>query len=148
VDRSHGSSEGKNVSQYTYTLKIVISSSSSECFKLSNAEMVSKSPSCYCMLLMWPSGLKFLRPLFHIYIRIITTATGRQSTCIYITIIIIIIRVPKYYLYFGIHPCDSVRKVRKNYLLPDFVYVSSGSAVIKLLQNIKKSIVFLFLLRI
>jgi hypothetical protein len=27
--------------------------------------MVSKHPSCYCKLLMWPSGLKFLRTLFH-----------------------------------------------------------------------------------
>jgi hypothetical protein len=38
-------------------------------------------PSCYCMLLMWSSRLKFLRSLFYIYICIIATATWRQPTC-------------------------------------------------------------------
>jgi len=40
------------------------------CLK-ANAEMVPKTPSCYCMLLMWPSRLKFLRSLFHIYIHVL-----------------------------------------------------------------------------
>ena len=34
------------------------------CLK-ANAEMVPKTPCCYCMLLMQPSRLKFLRSLFH-----------------------------------------------------------------------------------
>jgi hypothetical protein len=37
------------------------------CLK-ANAEMIPKTPSCYCMLLMWPSGRKFIRFLFHIYV--------------------------------------------------------------------------------
>jgi hypothetical protein len=36
---------------------------------------------------------------------------------------------------FVVHICDSLRKVRQNYLLPLFGYFSPGSAVIKLLQN-------------
>ena len=39
----------------------------SVCLK-ANAEMVPKTPSCYCMLLMQPSRLKFLSSLFHIYV--------------------------------------------------------------------------------
>jgi hypothetical protein len=35
---------------------------------IANAEMVPKTPSCCCMLLMEPSRLKFLRSLFLIYV--------------------------------------------------------------------------------
>jgi hypothetical protein len=41
-----------------------------------NAEIVPNTPSCYCMLLMWPSQLNS-----HLCTCIITTATGRQPAC-------------------------------------------------------------------
>jgi len=37
------------------------------CLK-AKAEMVLRTPSCCCMLLMYPSRLKFLRSSFHIYV--------------------------------------------------------------------------------
>jgi len=48
-----------------------------------NAEMVPKTPSCYCVLLMQPSRLKFLRSLFHIFVHAlhVTIATGWQPIC-------------------------------------------------------------------
>jgi hypothetical protein len=36
------------------------------CLK-ANTEVVPKTPSCYCMLLMWPSRLKFLRFMYMYY---------------------------------------------------------------------------------
>jgi hypothetical protein len=48
------------------------------CLK-ANAEMVPKTPSCYCKLFMWPSRLNKLL-ISHLCICIMTSATGRQHT--------------------------------------------------------------------
>jgi hypothetical protein len=57
--------------------------------------MVPKTPSCYCMLLMNPSRLKFLRSLFHIYNNHCHRATAYLQLNKFIIIIIIIIIITK-----------------------------------------------------
>ena len=47
-----------------------------------NALMVPNIPSCHYMLLMWPSGLKFVSNRFHVLFTCkITTDTGWQPNC-------------------------------------------------------------------